>query len=37
MTVDPDLVEAGNRAVANGEADSLSGEVSVTLSSTARR
>jgi hypothetical protein len=31
VTVDPDLVEAGTRAVAEGEADSLSGWVSSAL------
>lgn len=37
MTVDPELVEAGHRAVAAGEADSLSGWVSSALSEKARR
>lgn len=32
MTVDPDLVEAGSRAVADGSAESLSGWVSTALS-----
>ena len=31
VTVDPELVEAGNRAVADGEAQSLSGWVSAAL------
>jgi len=31
VTVDPELVEAGSRAVADGEADSLSGWVSAAL------
>ena len=37
MTVDPELVEAGNRAVAEGNADSLSGWVSSALSEKMRR
>ncbi len=37
MTVDPDLVDAGNRAVAAGEADSLSGWVSTAMSEKAQR
>ncbi|HUJ67142.1 MAG TPA: hypothetical protein VLX59_16475 [Acidimicrobiales bacterium] len=37
MTVDPDLVEAGNRAVASGAADSLSAWVSTALAEKARR
>lgn len=37
MTVDPDLIEAGNRAVSAGEADSLSGWVSAALSEKADR
>lgn len=37
MTVDPELIEAGNRAVASGEADSLSGWVSAALSDRVRR
>jgi glycerol dehydrogenase-like iron-containing ADH family enzyme len=37
VTVDPELVEAGNRAVASGEADSLSAWVSMALSDKARR
>jgi hypothetical protein len=32
VTVDPGLIEAGSRAVADGEADSLSGWVSTALS-----
>lgn len=32
VTVDPELVEAASRAVANGQADSLSGWVSAALS-----
>ena len=32
VTVDPELVEAGSRAVAEGDADSLSGWVSAALS-----
>jgi hypothetical protein len=37
VTVDPELVEAGNRAVANGAADSLSAWVSAALAERARR
>jgi hypothetical protein len=37
VTVDPDLVEAGNRAVASGAADSLSAWVSAALAEKARR
>lgn len=37
VTVDPELVEAGNRAVADGEADSLSGWVSTALAEKVRR
>ena len=37
VTVDPDLVEAGNRAVASGAADSLSAWVSTALAEKARR
>ena len=37
VTVDPDLVEAGNRAVAAGTARSLSGWVSSALAEQARR
>ncbi len=37
VTVDPEFVEAGNRAVAAGEADSLSGWVSAAMSEKARR
>lgn len=37
MTVDPALVEAGNRAVASGSAASLSAWVSVALTEHARR
>jgi hypothetical protein len=37
VTVDPDLIEAGNRAVANGSADSLSSWVNDTLSERARK
>lgn len=37
VTVDPELVEAGNRAVAAGRADSLSAWVSTALSDRARR
>jgi hypothetical protein len=37
VTVDPELVEAGARAVAKGEADSLSGWVSSALSEKVRR
>lgn len=37
VTVDPELVEAGNRAVANREADSLSGWVSAALADKVRR
>ena len=37
VTVDPELVEAGNRAVAAGEADSLSGWVSTAMSEKAQR
>lgn len=37
VTVDPDLVEAGNRAVASGTADSMSAWVSIALADRARR
>jgi hypothetical protein len=37
VTVDPELVEAGNRAVADGQADSLSGWVSSALAEKVRR
>ena len=37
VTVDPDLVDAGHRAVANGTADSLSAWVSIALADRARR
>lgn len=37
MTVDPELIEAGNRAVASGEADSLSGWVSAALADKLQR
>jgi glycerol dehydrogenase-like iron-containing ADH family enzyme len=37
VTVDPELVHAGNRAVAAGEADSLSGWVSTAMSEKAQR
>jgi len=37
VTVDPDLVEAGNRAVAEGVADSLSAWVCAALSEKVRR
>jgi glycerol dehydrogenase-like iron-containing ADH family enzyme len=37
VTVDPELVEAGNRAVASGAADSLSAWVSTALTEKARR
>ena len=37
MTVDPELVEAANRAVASGSADSLSAWVSAALADRARR
>ena len=37
VTVDPDLVEAGNRAVASGAADSLSAWVNSALAEKARR
>ena len=37
VTVDPDLVDAGRRAVASGAADSLSAWVSVALADRARR
>lgn len=37
VTVDPKLVEAGNRAVAQGDADSLSGWVSSALAERVRR
>lgn len=37
VTVDPDLVEAGNRAVATGKADSLSGWVSTALAEKVQR
>jgi hypothetical protein len=37
VTVDPNLVEAGTRAVAEGEAESLSGWVSIALAEKVRR
>jgi hypothetical protein len=37
VTVDPELVEAGNRAVAAGDAGSLSAWVNVALADRARR
>ncbi len=37
VTVDPELVDAGNRAVVAGAADSLSGWVSTALSEKVRR
>jgi hypothetical protein len=37
VTVDPELVAAGNRAVASGAADSLSGWVSTAMAEQARR
>lgn len=37
VTVDPELVEAGNRAVASGDADSLSAWVSTALADKVRR
>jgi hypothetical protein len=37
VTVDPELIEAGNRAVATGDADSLSGWVSTALIDKVRR
>jgi hypothetical protein len=37
VTVDPDLVEAGNRAVASGAAQSLSAWVSTALTEQTRR
>lgn len=37
VTVDPDLVEAGQRAVASGQADSVSGWVSAALEDKIRR
>jgi glycerol dehydrogenase-like iron-containing ADH family enzyme len=37
VTVDPDLVEAGNRAVASGTSDSLSAWVSTALAEKSRR
>ncbi len=37
VTVDPELVEAGHRAVADGEADSLSGWVSAALAEKVRQ
>jgi hypothetical protein len=37
VTVDPDLVEAGNRAVASGAAESLSAWVSTALAEKSRR
>ncbi|HVF14057.1 MAG TPA: hypothetical protein VM942_05615 [Acidimicrobiales bacterium] len=37
VTVDPELVEAGARAVATGAADSLSAWVSIALTEKARR
>jgi hypothetical protein len=36
VTVDPELVEAGNRAVASGDADSLSAWVSTALADKVR-
>ena len=36
VTVDPELVEAGHRAVAGGDADSLSGWVSEALAEEGR-
>jgi nucleotide-binding universal stress UspA family protein len=37
VTVDPELVEAGTRAVAEGDAESLSGWVSTALAEKVRR
>lgn len=37
VTVDPELIDAGNRAVAGGEADSLSGWVSAALAEKVHR
>lgn len=37
VTVDPELVEAGHRAVASGEAESVSGWVSAALEDRIRR
>lgn len=37
VTIDPDLIEAGNRAVAAGQADSLSGWVNEALAERAVR
>jgi len=37
VTVDPELLEAGNRAVASGDADSLSAWVSIALAEKVRR
>ena len=37
VTVDPDLIEAGNRAVAAGHADSLSGWVNQAMAERAAR
>lgn len=37
VTVDPELIEAGNRAVVTGAADSVSGWVSAALSEKVRR
>lgn len=37
VTVDPELVEAGNRAVSTGQADSLSAWVNLALSERAER
>jgi glycerol dehydrogenase-like iron-containing ADH family enzyme len=37
VTVDPELIEAGNRAVASGDADSVSGWVSSALAEKAER
>jgi glycerol dehydrogenase-like iron-containing ADH family enzyme len=37
VTVDPELVEAGNRAVASGSADSLSAWVNTAMAERARR
>lgn len=37
VTVDPELVEAGNRAVAGGAADSLSAWVNTAMAERARR
>ena len=37
VTVDPELIEAGNRAVADGKADSVSGWVSSALAEKVQR